>query len=97
MQKVQKQNVTKKTLWFDMYKQCLFEKKTFYYIQYRIKNNPLSTDTLQVNKIALNNYDNNGITTFCYGGNAFMVFHEELIIKNALANYLDKLKTNKSP
>ena len=97
-----KKNVTKKSLCFDMYKQCLFENKTFNCIQYRIKSNPLSTDTLQINKIALNNYDNkrlrsfNGITTYPYGANAFMVCHEELIIKNAPANYLDKLKTNKS-
>ena len=62
-----KKNVTKKSLCFDMYKQCLFENKTY------------------------------GITTYPYGANAFMVCHEELIIKNALANYLDKLKTNKSP
>ena len=98
-----KKNVTKKSLCFDMYKQCLFENKTFNCIQYRIKSNPLSTDTLQINKIALNNYDNkrlrsfNGITTYPFGANAFMVCHEELIIKNALANYLDKLKTIKSP
>ena len=92
----------KKSLCFDMYEQCLFENKTFNCIQHRIKSNPLSTDTLQINKIALNNYDNkrlrsfNGITTYPYGANAFMVCHEELIIKNAPANYLDKLKTNKS-
>ena len=98
-----KKNVTKKSLCSDMYKQCLFENKTFNCIQYRIKSNPLSTDTLQINKIALNDYDNerlrsfNGITTYPYGANAFMVCHEELIIKNTLANYLDKLKTNKSP
>ena len=98
-----KKNVTKKSLCFAMYKQCLFENKIFNCIQYRIKSNPLSTDTLQINKIALNNYDNkrlrsfNGITTYPYGANAFMVCHEELIIKNALANYLHKLKTNKSP
>ena len=65
-----KKNVTKKSLCFDTYKQCLFENKTFNCIQNRIKSNPMSTDTLQINKIALNNYDNkrlrlfNGITTY---------------------------------
>ena len=64
----------------------------------RIKSNPLSTDTLQINKIALNNYDNKrlrlfiGITTYPYGANAFMVCHEELVIKQAFANYLDNQK-----
>ena len=47
-----KKNVTKKTLCFDMYKQCLFENKSFNCIQYSIKSNPISTDTLQINKIA---------------------------------------------
>ena len=93
-----KKNVTKKTLCFDMYKQCIFENKTFNCIQHRIKSNPLSTDTLQINKIALNNYDNkrlrsfNGLTTYPYGSNAFMVCYEELIIKNALAAYIDSIK-----
>ena len=59
-----KKNVTKKSLCFDMYKQCLFENKTFNCIQNRIKSNPMSTDTLQINKIALNNYDNKRLRLF---------------------------------
>ena len=85
-----KKNVTKKSLCFDMYKQCLFENKTFNCIQYRIKSNPLSTDTLQINKIALNNYDNkrlrsfNEITTYPYGANAFMVCYKEIKLNECL-------------
>ena len=81
-----------------MYKQCLFENKTFNCIQHRIKSNPLSIDVMQINKIALNNYGKkrlrsfNVITTFPYGSSAFKVCHEELIIKNVLANYFDNLK-----
>ena len=85
-----KKNVTKKSLCFDMYKQCLFENKTFNCIQYRIKSNPLSTDTLQINKIALNNYDNkrlrsfNEITTYPYGANAFMICYKEIKLNECL-------------
>ena len=88
-----KKNINKKSLCFDMYKQCLLENKTFNCIQNRIKSNPLSTDTLQINNIALNNYDNkrlrsfNGITTLPYGGNAFKVCFEKLKIKRRCASY----------
>ena len=81
-----------------MHKQCLLENKTFNCIQHRIKSNPLSTDTLQIDKIALNNYDHkrlqsfNGITTYPYGANAFMVCYEELKIKQAFANYFHNQK-----
>ena len=50
---------------------------------------------MQINKIALKNNDNkrlssfNGITTFPYGTNAFMVCIEELKIKQAFAAYID--------
>ena len=50
-------SVTKKSLCFDMYKQCLFEDKTFNCIQHRIKSSPISVDTMQINKISLKNYD----------------------------------------
>ena len=46
-----KKSVTKKSLYFDMYKQCLFEDKTFNCIQHRIKSSPISVDTMQTNKI----------------------------------------------
>ena len=52
-----KKSVTKKSLCFDMYKQCLFEDKTFNCIQHRIKSSPISVDTMQINKISLKNYD----------------------------------------
>ena len=37
-----KKSLTKKSLCFDMYKQCLFEDKTFNSIQHRIKSSPIS-------------------------------------------------------
>ena len=89
--------VTKKTLCFDMCKQCILENKSFNCIQYRIKSNPLSTDTLLIDKIALNNHNDkrlrsyNGVTTYPYGSNAFEVCYEELQFKNALAHYLNNI------
>ena len=89
--------VTKNTLCFDMYKQCILEHKYFNCIQYRIKSNPISTDTLLIDKVALNNRDDkrlrsyNGITTYPYGSNAFKVCFEELQVKNALAHYLNSI------
>ena len=83
-----------------MYKQWICENKTFNCIQHRIKSNLRSTDTLQIDKIALNNFDNkrlpsfNGITTYPYDSNAFKVCFEELQIKIAFASYFNKLKTN---
>ena len=79
--------VVKKTLSFDHYKKCLFNNKNVRCMQYRIKSTPSSVDTVQINKITLRNSDNkrlqsfNGITTFPYGTNAFMVCIEELKIK----------------
>ena len=76
--------VTKKSLCLDMYKQCIYENKNFNCIQHRIKSNLWSTDTLQIDKISLNNFDNkkvrsfDGITTYPYGSNAFKVCFEEL-------------------
>ena len=81
-----------------MYKKCLFENKTFNCIQHRIKSSPMSVDTLQINKIALKNYDNKrlrsfkGITTFPYGTSAFKVCYEELMMRKAYAAYFDILK-----
>ena len=67
-------------------------------MQYRIKSNPFSVDTVQINKIALQNNNNkrlrsfNGITTFSYGTNAFMVCIEELKMKQAFLGYIDSEK-----
>ena len=88
----------KKSLSFDRYKKCLFNNETVECIQHRIKSTPYSIDTTEMTKIALKNYDNkrlwsfNGITSFSYGTNAFKVCHEELIIKQALAAYLNSQK-----
>ena len=86
--------VTKKTLSFDHYKKCLFNNETVRCIQHRIESTPYSVDTIEINKIALKNSDNkrlrsfNGITTYRYGSNAFMVCTEELKMKQALASFL---------
>ena len=93
-----KKMVTKKHLSFDMYKQCLFENKTFNCIPHRIGSSPKSVDTIEINKIALRNYDNkrlrsfNGIITYPYGTNAFKICLEELKIKHAFATYLNNQK-----
>ena len=55
----------------------------------------MSVDTIEINKIALKNYDNkrlrsfNGITTYPYGTNAFKICLEELKIKQAFATYFN--------
>ena len=83
-------SVTKKTLSFDHYKQCLFNNEIVKCIQYRIKSTPYSVDTVQVNKIALKICDNkrlkafDGITTFHYGTSAFKVCAQELKVKHTI-------------
>ena len=89
--------VTKKTLSFDHYKKCLFNNETVRCIEHKIKSTPYSADTVESNKIALKNSDNkrlrssNGIATYPYGTNAFMVCTEELRMKQALASYLQTI------
>ena len=93
-----KKMVTKKSLCFDMYKQCLFQDKTFNCIQHQIKSSPMSVDTIEINKIVLKKYDNkkllsfNGITTYPYGTNAFKVCLEELKIKQAFTTSFNNQK-----
>ena len=93
-----KKMVTKKSLCFDMYTQCLFQDKTFNCIQHQIKSSPMSVDTIEINKIVLKNYDNkkllsfNGITTYPYGTNAFKVCLEELKIKQAFTTSFNNQK-----
>ena len=93
-----KKSVTKKSLCFDMYKQCLFENKTFNSIQHRIKSSPKSVDTIEINKIVLKKYDNkrlrsfNGITIYPYGTNAFKICLEKIKIKQAFATFLNNQK-----
>ena len=58
----------------------------------------MSVDTVEINKVALKNYDNerlrlfNGITTFPYGTNAFKVWFEELEMKRLHTSYVDSMK-----
>ena len=91
-------NVTKKTLSFDRYLDCLFNNEVVKCIQHRIKSTPMSVDTVEINKVALKNYDNkrlrsfNGITTFPYRTNAFKVCFEELQMRQLYAAYME---TNK--
>ena len=90
--------VTKKTLIFDHYKNCLFNNEIVKCTQYRIKSTPSSVDTVQINEIALKNNENkrlksfNGIAAYPYGTSAFIVWIEELKVKQALACYVDSLK-----
>ena len=91
-------NVTKKTLSFDHYLNCLFDNEVVKCIEHRIKSTPVSFDTIEINKIALKNADNkrlrsfNGITTFPYGTNDFKVCFEELQMRRAYATYIDSMK-----
>ena len=89
-------NITKKRLNFDRYLNCLFNNEVVKCIQHRIKSTPMSVDTVEINKVALENYDNkrlfNGITTFPYGTNAFKVCFEELQMKRLYASYVDSKK-----
>ena len=94
-----KKKVTKKSLCFDLYKQCLFENKMFNCIQNSMKRSPISVDTMQINKISLENYDNkrlrsiNGIATYPYGTNIFKVCFEgkkinkRLLLISIIKNY----------
>ena len=91
--------VTKKSLSFNLYKKCLFNNETVKCIQYRIKSTPSCIDTVKMNKIALQNFDNkrlrsfNSITVFPYSANVFKVCFEELKIKQAFGADHDSLKT----
>ena len=91
-------SVTKKTLSFDRYLDCLFNNEDVKCIQHRIKSTPVSVDTVEINKVALKNYDNkrlmsfSGITTFPYGFNVFKVCFEELQMKRLYASYVDSVQ-----
>ena len=50
--------VTDKTLNFDHLKRCLFNNETIRCIQHRFKSKPGLINTIEMNKIALNNKDN---------------------------------------
>ena len=91
-------NLTKKTLSFDRYLDCLFNNEVVKCIQHRIKGTPVSVDTVEINKVALKNYDNerlrscNEITTFPYGNSAFKVCFEKLQMRRLYASYVDSMK-----
>ena len=82
--------VTKKTLSFDHYKKCLLNNETVKSIRYRIESTLSSVDTVQINKIALKNSDNerlrsfDDITAFLYGTSGFKVCAAELKVKHAI-------------
>ena len=96
--RVTNKNVTKKTLSFDRYLDCLFNNEIVKCTQHRIKSTPMSVDTVEINKVALKNYDNkrlmsfSGITTFPYGTNAFKVCFEKLQMRRLYASYVDSMK-----
>ena len=64
-----------------------------------MKRSPISVDTMQINKISLENYDNkrlrsiNGIVTYPYGTNTFKVCFEgkkinkRLLLISIIKNY----------
>ena len=76
----------------------MFNNEVVKCIQHRIKSTPMSVDTVEINKVALKNYDNKrlrsfkGITTFPYGTNAFKVSFEELQMKTLYASFVDSMK-----
>ena len=58
----------------------------------------MSVGTVEINKVALKNYDNrrltsfNGTTTFPYGTNAYKVCFEELQMRGLHASFVDSMK-----
>ena len=78
--------VTDKTLNFDLLKTCLFNNKTIRCIQHRIRYKPGLMNSIEINKIALKNKDDqrlkafDGITTYPAGASAFKVCKSEMEI-----------------
>ena len=91
-------NFTKKTLSFDRYHDCFFNNEVVKCIQHRIKSTPVSVNIVEINKLALKNYDNkrlrsfNGITTFSYGTHVFKVCFEELQMRRLYESYINSMK-----
>ena len=80
---------------FQNFKNCLFNNETVYRSQERFKSYNHDVYTEEVNKIALNNKDNNRLQTFDrirtypYGTNAFKVCENDmLIVKDLLFEIL---------
>ena len=74
------------TITIDDYKKALLNNKKIRRTQQRFKNDYHTINTVNNNKIALNNYDDkrlqtfDGITTYQYGTNAFKVCKLEMLI-----------------
>ena len=85
----------KQKLMFQNFKNCLFNNETVYRSQERFKSYNHDVYTEEVNKIALNNKDDNRLQTFDrirtypYGTNAFKVCENDmLIVKDLLFEIL---------
>ena len=71
---------------FQNFKNCLFNHKTVYRSQLRLKSYNHDVYTEEVNKIVLSNNDDkrlqtfDGITTYPYGANAFKVCESEMLM-----------------
>ena len=82
-----KKCVIKRILKFNDYKDLFFKKKTILLSQQRFKSDHRTIYTEEINKIALSSNDDkrietfDGITTYPYGTNAFMVCESEMLVK----------------
>ena len=82
-----KKCVIKRTLKFNDYKNCLFNKKTILQSKQRFKSVYHNVYTEEINKIALSSDDDkrlqtfDKITTYPYGTNAFKVCESEMLSK----------------
>ena len=62
------------------------------------KSTPVSVNIVEINKLALKNYDNqrlrsfNGITTFSYDTHVFKVCFEELQMRRLYESYIKSMK-----
>ena len=79
--------VIKHKLAFDLYKNALFKNRTKVASQLRFGSDHHDVCTEEINKIALSNNDDktlqdfDGITTYPYGTNAFIVCMTEMLVK----------------
>ena len=82
----EQRRVIKKTITIDDYKKALLNNKKIRRTQQRFTSDHHTINTVNNNKIALNNYDDNrlqtfdGITTYQYGTHAFKVCKLEMLI-----------------
>ena len=82
-----KKCVIKRRLMFENYKDSFFNDKTILKSQLRFKSDLHNVYTKEVNKIALNNKEDNRlqtfdrVTTYPFGTNAFKVYESEMLSK----------------